>query len=185
MEEQEKEMKKPLTERVKEETEKSINKILDEGIQPGNLDFLFRVVDIHKDMSNEEYWQTKKEVMKMRYRGYNEGQMGNYGEYGEYSAGGNYGRRRRDSRGRYMARGYDSKYRGEEIMDDMYGNFQEYSESSSQYSRGNYGAKEDTMKSLEYMMQSVVDFVEMLKEEVKSHEEMEIIKKYTRKISEM
>ena len=68
---------------------------------------------------------------------------------------------------------------------DMYGNFQEYSESSSQYSRGNYGAKEDTMKSLEYMMQSVVDFVEMLKEEAKSQEEMEIIKKYTRKISEM
>lgn len=67
----------------------------------------------------------------------------------------------------------------------MYGNFQEYSESSSQYSRGNYGAKEDTMKSLEYMMQSVVDFVEMLKEEAKSQEEMEIIKKYTRKISEM
>ena len=41
------------------------------------------------------------------------------------------------------------------------------------------------MKSLEYMMQSVVDFVEMLKEEAKSQEEMEIIKKYTRKISEM
>lgn len=179
---EEKETEKTLNEKVKEETEKSINKILEEGIQPGNLDFLVRVVDIHKDMANEDYWQTKKEVMKMRYRAYGEHEMG---EYGEYSAGGNYGRRRRDSRGRYMARGYDTKYRGEEIMDDMYGNYQEYAESSSQYSRGDYGAKEDTIKSLEYMMQSVVDFVEMLKEEVKSHEEMEIIKKYTRKISEM
>ena len=51
--------------------------------------------------------------------------------------------------------------------------------------RGNYGAKDDTMKSLEYMLESVVDFVEMLKKDTNSQEEMDLIRKYTREISEM
>ena len=37
----------------------------------------------------------------------------------------------------------------------------------------------------EYMMESVVDFVAMLQEEAESQEEVELIKHYTRKISEM
>ena len=50
---------------------------------------------------------------------------------------------------------------------------------------GNYSAKDDTMKSLEYMMQSVVQFIEMLEKDANSQEEIEIIKDYTRQISEM
>ena len=41
------------------------------------------------------------------------------------------------------------------------------------------------MKSLEYMMESVVDFIEMLQEEAGSQEEVNLIKHYTKKISEM
>ena len=117
----------------------------------------------------------------MRYRAY-----GNDG-YGRnsYGEGESYGRRSRDSRGRYTARGYDSKYRGHEIMDDMYGNYEAYAEGREQYGRGNYGAKEDTMMSLEYMLESMVNFVEMLKEDASSQEEVNLIKKYTKKISEM
>ena len=41
------------------------------------------------------------------------------------------------------------------------------------------------MKSLEYMLESVVDFVGMLKKEATNQEEINLIKKYTKKISEM
>ena len=41
------------------------------------------------------------------------------------------------------------------------------------------------MKSLDYMLQSVAQFIEMLKQDASSQEEMELIQKYTRQISEM
>ena len=71
------------------------------------------------------------------------------------------------------------------MIDDMHRSYRMYSDGREQYNRGNYGAKQDTMQSLEYMLESVVDFVEMLKDEAGSQEEMELIKHYTKKISEM
>jgi hypothetical protein len=71
------------------------------------------------------------------------------------------------------------------MIDEMYDHYGNYSEGREEYGRGNYGAKEDTMKSLEYMMESVVDFIEMLQEEASSQEEVSLIKHYTKKISEM
>ena len=50
---------------------------------------------------------------------------------------------------------------------------------------GSYGAKEDAMKALDYMMKSVVQFIQMLEEDASSQEEIQLIKKYTKKISEM
>lgn len=167
---------KDLLQKVSEQVEEKINIILQEGIHEENLKALGELVDIHKDLCNEKYWEKKQEVMDMNYnRGY-----GN--EYGEY---GNYGRRRRDSRGRYMRRGVDSKYQGHEMIDEMHDGYQEYSEGREAYHRGNYGAKGETMKSLDYMLQSVTEFLEMLKQDASSQEEMELIQKYTRQISEM
>lgn len=34
------------------------------NINPGNLENLYKLVDIHKDLKNEEYWEIKKEVYK-------------------------------------------------------------------------------------------------------------------------
>ena len=87
-----------------------------------------------------------------------------------------YGRRRKDSRGRYM---------GDEMMNDMHEAYRDYSDGREEMNMGNYSAKDDTMKSLEYMMQSVVQFIEMLEKDANSQEEIEIIKDYTRQISEM
>ena len=175
------EEEKNLLQNATEQIEEKIKTILDEGIHSENLETLGELIDIHKDLCNEEYWKKKEEVMDMNYnRGY--GEYGNYGEYGEY---GNYGRRRRDSRGRYMRRGVDSRYQGHEMLDQMQDEYQGYSESRESYNRGNYGAKNDTMKSLDYMLQSVTQFIEMLKQDASSQEEMELIKKYTREISEM
>ena len=67
----------------------------------------------------------------------------------------------------------------------MYDYYSKYMNNREEMDRGTYGAKEDTMKSLEYMLESVVDFVDMLKKDVTSQDEMDLIRKYTRKISEM
>lgn len=165
------------TKNIKEQIEEKINIIMEQGIQIDNLDILGKLVDIHKDLANEEYWKKKEEVIKMRYRDYDE--YGNY-EREPYGRG-----RRRDSRGRYMTHGPDDRHQEEEMMNEMYNGYRRYSEGREQYGRGNYNAKEDTMKSLEYMLQSMVDFVEMLKKDATSQEEMELIREYTKEISEM
>lgn len=148
---------------IKKIVEEPIKTIIRDGVSSNNLDYLYKLVDIHKDIANEEYWLAKEEKY-MR-----------YGEYGRST----YGRRARDSRGRYMG------HRPEDRIDEMYMNYQAYSEGKEAYGRGRYGAKEETMECLEYMLESMVDFVKMLKEEAGSQEEIDLIHKYISKISEM
>ena len=174
MEEKKKE-KQPITEKIKEEAEKFLRTSLSNGIQPANVDSLFKAVDMYKDAVGIEKSENKEEENDMRYRNYNDG---GYGD-------GSYGRRARDSRGRYMARGYDAKYRGEDMIDEMYQNYQGYTYGREQYGTGNYGAEETTIKSLKFMMESVVEFIEMLKKEAGSQEEYEVINKYIKKLSDM
>ena len=158
-----------MDDKVKELVEKGINKTIEDGIQTSNLDTLGKLVDIYKDIANIEHWKKEEENDMMYDR--------RYREYGRepYSRE-PYGRRRRDSRGRYM---------GDEMMNDMHEAYRDYSDGREEMNMGNYSAKDDTMKSLEYMMQSVVQFIEMLEKDAKSQEEIEIIKDYTRQISEM
>ena len=186
-------MEEKTQKKLKDEVEKNIKGIVEQGIESNNLNSLYQLVDIQKDIANMEYWKNKEEVMEMRYRAYNEGgySEGGYG-YGESDYGeGNYGRRGvpGTGRGRYREGSYGrrgvkgtgrGRYRGEEMMDEMAYHYGNYSESAEQY-----GAEGETIKSLDYMMKSVVDFIKMLKEEANSQEEIELIKHYTKKISEM
>lgn len=103
-----------------------------------------------------------------------------YGNYREDY--GNYGRRRRDSRGRYMERG---NYRGEEMIEDMKEHYGNYSEGKEEMNRGNYGAEGTTMKALEYMLMSVEEFMNHLKKDANSQEEVEMIRETAKKISMM
>lgn len=162
-------------EKLKEQVESQINSVIEEGVTPENVDYIYRLIDIHKDIANEEYWKKKEEMYMYRNSGY-----GNYGRD-------NYGRgRERDSRGRYKEGGsYGRNYRGEEMLDEMYKGYQGYSEGREEYGRGNYGAKDGTMKSLEYMLQSVTEFLEMLKQDANSQEEMQLILEYAKQIGEM
>ena len=75
---------------------------------------------------------------------------GNYGEYGNY--GENYGRRGRDMR-----------YRGDDSLDRMSGEYGRYMES-----RERYGAGEETDRSFMYMVKALEDFIMVLKEEAES-----------------
>ena len=174
---------KCVVEKVIAQTEEIINQILDEGITLNNVDYLYKLVDIHKDLSIENYW---KEKMKMKYKEYGRDSYGREG-YGAYSYGDDsYGRRRRDSRGRYMEGGYGNSYgKAEEMLDRVNESFGAYSEGKDTYGRGTYGHEKQTMKSLDFMLQSTVEFLEMLQKDAGSQEEIDLIKKYTRQISEM
>lgn len=164
---------KNILEKVSCELEKQMQDIYDktmnsETIDSDNLDKLYKMEDIHKDIANEIYW--KEKIDNMRYM--------NFGR-GRYGA--DYSRRGRDSRGRYT--GYDDynrSYRGEDYMKDMQENYRDYS-----YGREKYGADDATLDSLEAMLHSVKDFFKHLKQNAKSQDEMEMIKETAREIAEM
>lgn len=175
------EEKKDWCENIKKQAEEQIEKIANEGINAGNINYLGNIVDIHKDLANEKYWKTKEENY-MRYRGYE-----NYGTYDEY------GTRRRDSRGRYMEsssnygrRGVPGsgrgRYRGHEMLDEMYDNYGNYAEANND---GSYGAKEEGKRSLRNMLNSAEDFFAVIMEETHSPEEIKMVKETARRISEM
>lgn len=169
-------------EKLKELVEKELKSMEESGIDSNNIDAIYKLVDIHKDIANEEYWKAKKEAMEMRYRG-------DYEEYGE-----DYGRRRRDSRGRYMdGRMMRDERRGrnyghhmpeiywERMVDGMEG----YMEGREQYSRGNYNGKDQSVESLEKMLEGIVAFVEEIQNDPEQHEEKEVVNHYIRKLKEM
>ena len=172
--EEEKKQETNVIEKVTEEVDKSITRIMQQGVQTNNVDFLYKMIDIKKDIAEIE-----KEEQEMMY--------GNYGRYDDmnYSGG-----RRRDSRGRYMEGGSygrrgvpgsgRGRYRGEEMMDEMayhYGNYNE--------GREQYGADEETMKSFKYMLKSFKDYYKHLKQEASSQQEVQMLEDVAREISEM
>lgn len=144
------------TQTIKKDVEQILGDISTDGINQNNIDYIGKLVDIHKDLNQEEYW---KEKLEMRYGTYRR----DY-DYDDMS----YGRRRRDSRGRY---------RGDDMLDEMRDNYDKYSENRR------YGGRESS-EALEYMLESVVCFVEMLEEDA-SEQDIELIRKYTRKIANM
>lgn len=173
--EQQEKKEDTIQEKILEVVEESIHRTLEQGITTDNIDNLYKLVDIHKDMCNEIYWKVKESEV-MRYDNY-----GGYSNYGGYD---NYGR---EQYGEYGRRGGGSgrRYRGHEYMDGMYDGYSRYEEGREQYNRGNYNAKDDTMRSLQYMLESTADFFKMLKSEANSQEEMQMIREYAKKISEM
>ena len=165
---------------LKELVEAELKEIVNTGIQQENLDNLDKLIDIHKDIENEEYWKEKKEVYRMRY--YDENRYGDnrYGD--DYRTDRSYGRRGRPMNAPRDSRG---RYRGpEEKMHEMMEHYGDYTMASDAVSRGNYGAEEDSMKSLDSMLRCVVIFMDMLEENADSQEEAQMIKKYRKKISE-
>ena len=142
------------TESIKSEAEKILGDISNEGISRDNIDYLEKLLCSHNKLEQEQYW----EVKKMYY--------GNYRRDGYDDM--SYGRRTRDRRGRY---------KGHDMIEDMRENYDRYSENRR------YGGK-DTSESLEYMLESIVCFVEMLEEDA-SEQDINLIRKYTRRIAEM
>ena len=175
---------------LKEKIEEKIKSMTENGIDDCNIDMLGKMVDIHKDIEQEEYHcekiKLKKEANDMR-----------YGEYDEYNEG--YGRRRRDSRGRYMEgdyneRGGRGRGRGnyghympypEVYMDRMMDGMEGYMEGREQYNRGNYGAKGQTIESLEKMLEGTHAFVGDILQDPEQKEAHEVVRHYIKEFQEL
>ena len=140
--------------KLEEKTKESIEKILEEGITTNNLEHLYKLTKIN---------HIAKEDENMNYGARRPG-YDSYGRYGEY---GNYGEYGRDNYGR---RGYDMKYRGEEEMDRMAGEYGRYMDS-----RERYGAGEETDKSFHYLVKALEDFIKVLHEEANTQQQKQML----------
>ena len=163
-------------ERVIKEVDKKIDTLVEQGLtSTATIDALDKLVDMKKDLMEIEKMEKHKYQGEYgEYGNYMEGNYseGGYGRRGNYREGnyneGNYGRRMRDSRGRY---------RGHEMLDEMDRRYSNYSEGREQY-----GAEGKSIEELEYMMDAVYDFIKMLKQDVRSQKEMQIIDKGIKKL---
>lgn len=168
--EEEKKQETNVLDKTKEEVEKLIKQVTESGLQVANVELLYKLIDIHKDINNEEYWKKKEENMMYR-------------DYDNYSGG-----RSRDSRGRYMdsygRRGVPGtgrgRYRGYDMIEEMGEHYGDYSEG-----RDNYGNDRETEKSFDKMLQSLEDFTYLIMQEADSQDKIEKVRKTARKISEM
>lgn len=125
-----------MEEKVIEKTEQAINRIIDEGITTSNIDNLVK-------LSKVKHYAKEDESMNYGEYGARRGSYGEYGNYGEYGA-----------------RGRGGRYRGEDSLDRMAGEYGRYQES-----RSRYGASEETDKSFHYMVKALEDFIKVLHEE--------------------
>ena len=149
-----------MQEQLEKKTDESIKKILDEGITTNNLDHLYKLTKINK---------IAKEESNMNYGNYGNynGRGPGHGSYGEYGAG-SYGEYGEGSygRGSYGRRGVDRRYRGDDELDRMMGEYGRYQES-----RQRYGASEETDKSFHYMVKALEDFIKVLEEEADTQQQ--------------
>ena len=165
------ETKEDVLIKTKSEVEKIIKQIVENGLLTENIELLYKLIDIHKDIENEKYWKEKEE--NMMYRDYD-----NYGggrsrdSRGRYMESGSYGRRGVPGTGRGRYRGYDMI----EEMGEHYGNYSE--------GRDTYGNDRETEKSFDKMLQSLEDFTYLIMQEADSQDKIEKVRKTARKISE-
>lgn len=141
-------MEQKLLEKVNEK----IQHIIDEDINTNNLEHLYKLSKI-KHMTKEDE--------EMNYGNYGARRPG-YDSYGRDS----YGRESYGEYGReiYGRRGYDMKYRGDDSLDRMAGEYGRYQESRQRYGAGS----QESDKSFHYMVKALEDFVMVLKEEAET-----------------
>lgn len=160
--------------KTKSEVERIIKQITENGLQTANVELLYKLIDVHKDIENENYWKEKKEMYRGR----------DYFMDDSYNGG-----RSRDSRGRYMDGSYGrrgvpgtgrGRYRGYDMIEEMGEHYGDYSEG-----RDTYGNDRETEKSFDKMLQSLEDFTYLIMQEADSQDKIEKVKRTARKISEM
>ena len=145
-----------MEEQVIKKMEESIKKILEEGLNTNNLDNLYKLSKIKHMAKEDKEMYGEYGNYGARRPGYDSYGRGNYGEYGNYG------------RGSYSARGRDMRYRGDDELDRMSGEYGRYQES-----RQRYGAGEETDKSFHYMVKSLEDFIKVLYEEAETPQQQQ------------
>ncbi len=169
------ETKEDVLVKTKSEVERIIKQITESGLQIANVELLYKLIDIHKDIENEKYWKEKEEESMYRGR--------DYFMDDSYNGG-----RSRDSRGRYMDGSYGrrgvpgtgrGRYRGYDMIEEMGEHYGDYSEG-----RDTYGNDRETEKSFDKMLQSLEDFTYLIMQEADSQDKIEKVRKTAKKISE-
>lgn len=169
------ETKEDVLIKTKSEVERIIKQITESGLQIANVELLYKLIDIHKDIENEKYWKEKEEESMYRGR--------DYFMDDSYNGG-----RSRDSRGRYMDGSYGrrgvpgtgrGRYRGYDMIEEMGEHYGDYSEG-----RDTYGNDRETEKSFDKMLQSLEDFTYLIMQEADSQDKIEKVRKTAKKISE-
>lgn len=159
--------------KVKEKAEEVIENIMNKDeLSYDDIKIWYQAVDIHKDMVEEEKYEKEIEDMRYNMNGYSDYSEGPYGR-NRYSTGRNYGRRGVPGTGR-------GRYRGDEMIDDMYQTYQEYAEGKERY-----GADQNSVKALQYMLKLDKKFIEMLEEEAQTPEEEELIRQHKMEMAQM
>ena len=149
-------MEKEVIEKIDEQ----IKEVLNNGINTNNVEYLCKLAKIKHYAKEDE---------SMNYGNYGAyGRGPSRGAYGENYNRGGYGENYNDSYGR---RGYDMRYRGDESLDRMYGEYGRY-----QASRGSYGHGDETDKSFHYMVKSLEDFIKVLHEEAETPMQKQALK---------
>lgn len=167
------ETKENVLVKTKSEVERIIKQITENGLQTANVELLYKLIDVHKDIENENYWKEKEKMYRGR----------DYFMDDSYNGG-----RSRDSRGRYMDGSYgrrgvpgtgSGRYRGYDMIEEMGEHYGDYSEG-----RDTYGNDKETEKSFDKMLQSLEDFTYLIMQEADSQDKIEKVRKTARKISE-
>ena len=109
--------------------EEELGKIAEKGLNTGNLETAYKLIDMYKDLKNTEYWDIKSdyymtvlEEMEGGYSQRNHGMNDGYSERG----------RKRDSMGRYSREGMEHSR-------NNYENENSYMHDGRGYSRRRYG----------------------------------------------
>ena len=140
-----------MEDKVIEKMTESINKIIDDGLNTSNLDNLYKLSKI-KHMAKED---------KEMYGEYGRGRRAGYDSYGRDEYG----------RGSYGRDGYDMKYRGDEYIDRMAGEYGRYEES-----RQRYGAGKESDEAFHFMAESLKDFTKYLFETAETPQQKQMLK---------
>lgn len=179
-----------LMQNIREE----LDKIAEKGLNTGNLETAYKLIDMLKDMENLEYWKCKESY----YNAVLDEMEGGYSQNGEYSE-----RRKRDSRGRYSRddgmsmTAYDdgSSYarRGEHYVKGHYsrgnGNndpYDDYMENKQSYRNGkSEDCKRRMLAALEEHMDALTEELGDLSKDADCREERETISRYIEKLRKM
>lgn len=137
-----------MDDKLLEKLNEKIKEVVEQDINANNLDYLYKLRKIKHYIKEDENMYGNYGGRRPGYDSYGRDSYGNYGNYGE----GSYGRR-----------GYDKKYRGDDHLDRMSGEYGRYMES-----RERYGASPETDRSFEYMVKALEDFIKYLHEEAET-----------------
>ena len=158
--------------------ENELGKIAEKGLTTSNIDTAFKLIDMHKDLKNVEYWDIKKEYYEEAIAGMRGGYSRNPDKYSER------GGRKRDSMGRYARDdGMDHGLSHTRAYSNEDGLLYEYLDAKQSYRSGrNADNKQRLMDSLEGYMDEFTAKIKEMHRDADTPEERDLIGKFMAKL---